>query len=123
MNSLLLALLLTGVPEAHARLAKELEKQLKRSEVELREESDHLAVVISLNAFERVDPIWKILFTVSEESRRKDAPLLRVELVPHQEQRLCEQHEELTRGYLFKKQRADPARITVWGNCAAAPTK
>ena len=118
MNSLLLALIIAGVPDTHARLAKELDKQLKRSEVELRDESDRLAIVVTDNAFERVDPLWKILFTVVEESRRKDAPLLRVELVPHKDNRICLQREELVRGYLFKKQRGEPARIELRGLCA-----
>lgn len=124
MHALLFALILTAAPDARARLEKELAKQLARAEVSLREDKpNELTVVVALDAFERLDPLWKILYSVTEESKRKDAPLFRVELIPHKEQRVCLQHEELTRGYLFKKQRADPARISVWGNCAAGTVR
>lgn len=105
-------------PSAQARLTQELKKELARDQVKLVDgKPGELLVRLELDAFEKVDPIWKILYSVVEESKRTGAPHLRVELTPHPEKRVCLQHEEIARGYLFKKQRADPARVTVEGNC------
>jgi hypothetical protein len=67
--------------------------------------------------FERMDPLWKKLAEFDQAARRDAAASFRVELPPQADRLICKQRLELTRGYLFKKRRADPARISVLDNC------
>lgn len=121
INSCSCSLILAATPldAARARLTKELQREIDRHSIELLVGGQNeLVLRLTDDVFERVDPLWKCLSAIDQESRRPNAPPLRVELVPHPDPRICNQQLELTRGYFFKKQRADPARISVVGSCS-----
>jgi len=113
--ALLLVFSASPVEAAQQRLAKELARELGRKSMKVaRGGPNEVVLRLSGDVFERMDPLWKALFTVANEAKLPGAPTFRVELEP---QEGCVQHREVARGYLFHKMRVDPTRVVVWGAC------
>ncbi|MDP1821608.1 MAG: hypothetical protein Q8L48_00110 [Archangium sp.] len=117
MFPLLLVLAVSPVEASHQRLGQALKRELERKSMSLAVGGpNELVLRLSGDVFERVDPLWKALGAVFEESRRPGAPTFRVELEPQEH---CVQHRDTARHYLFDKRRADVTRVVVWGRCGA----
>ncbi|MEW5743003.1 MAG: hypothetical protein AB1938_29070 [Myxococcota bacterium] len=114
---LLLALSASPPEDAQARLESALQKELASGLVALRVDRDDLVLSLSSEAlFEKKDPLWKVLHAMAAESKRRPPVSLRVDLA-HPDVRVCGQRRDVVNGYLFDKQKADPARLSVRATC------
>lgn len=119
MRTMLLALLLATAPTPIDEARAGLDKELRAHLVDVAMDGDVLALrILGDGAFAQRDPLWRILFAAVKASKKVTT---RVD-VAGRDERECAQRREIER-YLFDKQHADRARLSVRVTCGAGFTE
>ncbi|MBL8923748.1 MAG: hypothetical protein JNJ54_33140 [Myxococcaceae bacterium] len=113
---LLLLLAAAPAPDAKALLEQKLSKERAAGQVDVRTDGDVTAVrILRDDVYEKLDPLWKTLGSAAQASKRGP---VRVDLT-HLDAKGCDDRRMLVERYLFEKQKADRARLTVRATCGA----
>jgi hypothetical protein len=113
---MLLFLLLAAAPAADAKavLEQKLSKERAAGQVDVRADGDVTAVrILRDDVYEKLDPLWRTLGAAVQASKRGP---VRVDAA-HLDPKGCDDRRLLVERYLFEKQKADRARLSVRVTC------